>query len=68
MYQILMLSLLVVILWSIFTTIQAIYLISTKPFKGNKTEWIIIVMIGIIGPILWVTKGKKLIDSSEKSY
>jgi len=37
-------------------------MILTKEFNGSKTTWIIIVMIGLIGPVLWVTKGKKLIN------
>ncbi|WP_262712730.1 hypothetical protein [Bizionia gelidisalsuginis] len=38
----------------------------TKEFNGDKTTWILTVMIGIIGPILWITKGKKLISNSKK--
>lgn len=58
----LVLLLIFLTLWSFFTTFKAIYLILTKDFKGNKARWIIIVMIGIIGPILWITKGKKMIS------
>ena len=47
---------------SIITSFKAVYLILTKEFNGNKTTWILIVMIAFIGPILWITKGKKLIS------
>ncbi|AUC16611.1 hypothetical protein BTO06_16290 [Tenacibaculum sp. SZ-18] len=47
---------------SIFITIKAIYQILTKPFKGSKTTWVLIVMIAFVGPILWLLKGKKLLN------
>ncbi|WP_452220187.1 hypothetical protein [Lacinutrix salivirga] len=40
------------------------FLILTKDFQGDKITWVLIVMIGIIGPILWITKGSKLISKS----
>jgi len=64
MHPILILSIIILAFWSVFTTFKAIYLILTKEFKGDKTSWILIVLIGIIGPILWITKGKKLISKS----
>ena len=27
-------------------------------FNGSKSRWILTTLIGIIGPILWVTNGK----------
>jgi len=50
-------------LWSIITTFKAIYLIINKQFNGNKTKWILISMIAFIGPLLWITNGKKLISN-----
>lgn len=62
MHPILILSIIILAFWSLITSFRAIYLILTKEFKGDKTSWILIVMIGIIGPILWITKGKKLVS------
>ncbi len=62
MHPILILSIIILAFWSVFTSFKAIYLILTKEFKGDKTSWILIVMIGVIGPILWITKGKKLVS------
>lgn len=64
MHPILILSIIILAFWSLITSFRAIYLILTKEFKEDKTSWILIVMIGIIGPILWITKEKK-IDSSK---
>ena len=61
MKPIIIFSLLIIAFWSIITTFKAIYLILFKQFKGSKTTWILIVMIAIIGPVLWVYKGKKLL-------
>jgi hypothetical protein len=61
MHPILILSIIIVSFWSVITSFRAIYLILTKEFKGDKTSWILISMIGIIGPIMWITKGKKLV-------
>ncbi len=58
MCQILVLLIIIISFWSVLTTFKAVYLILTKEFKGNKTHWI---LISMIGPILWITKGKKLI-------
>lgn len=46
---------------SVFTTFIAIIRILSNEFNGSKGMWILISMIGIIGPILWLTKGRKLI-------
>ncbi|WP_394332234.1 PLDc N-terminal domain-containing protein [Aquimarina aggregata] len=43
------------------TTLVAIIQILTNEFNGSKGMWIIISMIGIIGPILYLSKGRKLI-------
>lgn len=50
-----------VVLGSLITTVVAIIQILTNEFKGSKVAWIIISMIGIIGPILYLTYGRKLI-------
>lgn len=63
MHPILILSIIALAFWSVFTSFKAIYLILTKDFKSDKTGWILIVMIGVIGPILWITKGKKFISN-----
>jgi|TARA_B110000093_G_C12573696_1_gene247023 hypothetical protein len=65
MHPILILSIIIICFWSVFTTFKAIYLILTKEFKGDKTTWILTVLIGLIGPILWITKGKKLISKTK---
>ena len=46
---------------SIITTFVAIIQILSNDFNGSKGAWILISMIGIIGPILYLTKGRKLI-------
>lgn len=46
---------------SLSITFWAIIQILSNDFKGVKFEWILISMIGIIGPILFITKGRKLI-------
>jgi hypothetical protein len=65
MHPILILSIIIICFWSVITTFRAIYLILTKEFKGDKTTWILTVMIGLIGPILWIVKGKKLISKTK---
>ncbi len=55
---------LIIAFWSVFTSFKAMFLILTKDFQGDKITWVLIVMIGIIGPILWITKGSKLISKS----
>jgi hypothetical protein len=62
MKPVLILTFIIIAFWSVITTFRAIYLILTKEFKGDKTTWILISMIGIIGPIIWITKGKKLLS------
>tara|TARA_R110002167_G_scaffold317294_1_gene522959 strand:+ start:76 stop:273 length:198 start_codon:yes stop_codon:yes gene_type:complete len=61
MKQVLILLFLVLSFWSVITTFRAIYLIATRDFNGSKSTWILISMIAFIGPVLWITKGKKLI-------
>ena len=61
MKPILILLFLILGFWSVITIFRAIYLILTNEFNGSKSTWILISMIGVIGPILWITKGKKLI-------
>lgn len=50
-----------IIFCSVFISFAAIFQILTNEFNGPKGMWIIISMIGFIGPILWLTKGRKLI-------
>ncbi|WP_452597634.1 hypothetical protein [Pontimicrobium sp. MEBiC01747] len=45
------------------TTIAIIQILSNN-FKDSKSKWILISMIGFIGPILWIIKGRKLITNS----
>ncbi len=66
MHPILVLSIIIVSFWSVITTFRAIYLILTKDFKGDKTTWVLTVMIGIIGPILWIIKGKKMVSKTKR--
>ena len=61
MKPILIILFLILAFWSVITSFRAIYLILSKEFNGSKSTWILISMIGIIGPILWITIGKKLI-------
>jgi len=46
---------------SLVITFVAIIQIASNDFKESKIQWIIISMIAFIGPILWLTKGRKLI-------
>ena len=62
MKPIFVITFLILSFWSLFITFKAIYLILTKDFKGSKVTWILISMIGIIGPILWIVKGRKLVS------
>lgn len=50
-----------IVLGSIITSFVAIFQIINNDFNGSKGLWIIISMIGIIGPILYLTEGQKLI-------
>lgn len=50
--------------WSIITSFVAIYTILRYRFNGDKTTWILVVMIAFIGPTLWVLKGRRLVQSS----
>lgn len=54
-------------IWSLFTTCKAIYLIITQDFRGNKMKWILISMIGIIGPIFWILFGKDYLNTENNS-
>ena len=55
----------IIVFGSITTTFIAIFQIISNDFNGSKGLWIIISMIGIIGPILYLTKGRKLIIKRE---
>ena len=50
-----------VIICSLVTTFIAIYQILTNEFKDSKVLWIFISMMAIVGPILYLTKGRKLL-------
>lgn len=52
---------------SIITTFVAIIQILSNDFNGSKGAWILISMIGIIGPILYLTKGRKLIIKNKNA-
>lgn len=66
MKSVLVILLILLCFWSLFTSFKAIYLILTKDFKGDKLTWILTVMVGIIGPIIWITMGKKLIKPNDQ--
>ena len=61
MYIFLVITITIVILFSFITSFIAIITILSNDFDGSKTQWVLISMIGLIGPILWLTKGRKLI-------
>jgi len=61
MHPIIVLAIIVLSFWSVITSFIAIFKILTNNFKGDKLTWIAISMIGIIGPILWLCRGRKLI-------
>ncbi len=50
---------------SLVITVVAIFQILSNDFKGSKVLWIVISMIGIIGPILYLTEGRKRIIKKE---
>lgn len=52
---------------SLIITFVAIIQIASNDFNGSKIQWIIISMIGFIGPILWLTKGRKMIIKNGQS-
>lgn len=54
-----------IIFGSIITTFVAIFQIISNDFNGSKGLWIVISMVGIIGPILYLIKGRKLILKRE---
>ncbi len=64
MKQVVILLFIILCFWSVITTFRAIFFILTNKFNGSKLTWILISMIGFIGPILWITKGKKLISKT----
>lgn len=55
------LILIIITFSSIIITSIAIIQILSNDFKDSKGKWILISMIAFIGPILWITKGRKLI-------
>ena len=60
-------TLLVIAFSSLIITITGIIKILSNDFKGEKVTWILILMIGLIGPILYLVKGRKLIVKKNKS-
>ena len=66
----LILILILIVFGSIIVTFIAVFQILSNDFNGSKGLWIVISLIGIVGPILYLTKGKKLIikkDNTQKS-
>ncbi len=61
MELVLVLILFIVIFASIITSFVAIIQIISNDFNGSKGLWILISLIGVVGPILYLTKGRKLI-------
>lgn len=57
----LVLFFLVIIMASLVISFIAIFQILNNDFKESKIKWIIISMIGVIGPILYLIKGRKYI-------
>ncbi len=49
------------VLGSLLTTFIAIIQILSNEFKGSKGVWVLISMVAIIGPIIYLTYGRKLI-------
>jgi hypothetical protein len=68
MKQIVILLFIVLCFLSLITTFRAIYLISINKFNGSKAMWILISMIAFIGPVLWITKGNKLISKTVNKH
>ncbi len=61
MHILLALLLILITFSSITITSLAIIQILSNDFKDSKGKWVLISMIAFIGPILWLTKGRKLI-------
>lgn len=53
---------------SLTISIYAISTIILNDFKGSKFQWIIISMIGIVGPILFLIKGRKLVIKNNPNF
>lgn len=51
----------IILLGSIVTSFVAIFQIATNDFKESKGLWILLSMVAIIGPVLYLLKGRKLI-------
>ncbi len=60
MHPVIVVLIIAVSFWSIITTFRAIYFIHRKPFNESKIFWTIIVMVGVIGPLIWLFKRRKL--------
>ncbi|TKS57200.1 hypothetical protein [Mesohalobacter halotolerans] len=56
----------VICLSSLIISFLAIIKIASNDFKESKLKWILISMIAIVGPILWLTIGRKLIIDNEQ--
>ncbi|EDP97061.1 hypothetical protein U8527_01925 [Kordia algicida OT-1] len=50
---------------SLIITFIAIVKILSNDFNDSKPKWILISMIAFIGPVLWLTKGRKLLIKKE---
>jgi hypothetical protein len=53
---------------SLIITFVAIIQILNNDFNGSKGLWILISMMAIVGPILYLTKGRKLIIKRDKDF
>lgn len=61
----LVLFFLVITITSLVISFIAIFQILSNDFKESKIKWIIISLIGFIGPILYLTKGRKYIVKND---
>lgn len=52
---------------SMLISVYAIYQILTNEFNGSKILWVLISLITVIGPMLWVIVGHKLVVKPPKS-
>ncbi len=62
-----MLFFFVITITSLVISFIAIFQILSNDFKDSKIKWIIISMIGVVGPILYLIKGRKYIVKNNSS-
>lgn len=51
----------IIVFASLVVSVIAVFKILTNDFRESKVKWIVISMIGIIGPILYLVEGRKYI-------